>query len=240
MKIHFSDKLVKYIENPQLSTSKFSFVNEISHMEFVEQFPPVKCRDYLGDIVEANATKKKFVVYGFAWNPEENSLDPDATKLCIHFDDKNECTRFLENTGVLAKIETENDLPPSKYYLHENGSCVVVIGDKFWQSAIWTISLYTYLLRSLGYNGEIFGTKFKGEIGWGGGYLSLFSKETWEKLLSNLKEIRGEETNLSGWTDGYEVYRSHNSSGFVTLFEDMRKYSWPENIYWSRFHEMQK
>jgi hypothetical protein len=117
---------------------------------------------------------------------------------------KSERDKFLRALSYLHGIEEANDLETTIVY-PTKGSDLVIIGDKFWQSSVWTISLYSFLLRYLAYNED--------------NYLNQIGSKNWTKLTMGLKEIKKATSDPTGW-DTQNIDQIHNGSGFVSLFRE--------------------
>ena len=222
MLINFANKKY-YSEITQSSSTTFAFVNEVAPEEFTELFDPVKCRDFLGDVVFADKYKCKAGIFGFEFDGTSQKLDKDATKLSVHFKDMEEMNRFLNNLAILLDVEDNNQLERTQVYLPLYKDVLIIKGDPFWQSAQWTISLYTHLLRCLGspdidklfiktYNYPEYSRESE--------YMQRIGLDNWTKLISNLRKIKEAADDPSGYGDTTtnSMNKLHNCCGIATLF----------------------
>jgi hypothetical protein len=215
MKVNFVTTPVKYTESLQVSTTTFSFVTQTGDGEFTELFWPVKCRDFLGDVVYTSQTGTPRSIYRFKF---AGKIDDDACKLVVHFGDLAELSRFYEGITILLDIEKENGLKPTQsHQVSENA--LLLIGDAFWQSKVWLISLYTHLIRCAS-SSRTLDSLFK-EVDYRPeeNYMQAVGKTKWNKLTKNLRKWESISTHPSGWNKLADNISSlHNSSGFRSLF----------------------
>lgn len=218
MKINFALGAV-YGQIPQTSKSFFSFVNKVGENEYTEIFYPVKCRDFLGDVVFGNHYKKKMSIYNFNFDGTRQKLDKDATRLLIRIDDTKELENFKKNNNWVSTKYQDN------YALVE--------ASKTYQQTIWGISLLSFILRACCYKcgPTVELAKLQGVDA---NYMKQV-KGNWEKLLQFSPEFNG----VSGWDDeeNCSIMRLHNSSGFVSLFSDTPYDFARLNHYWKEFQK---
>lgn len=143
-----------YNEIMQSLSVKFSFVKKDGDT-FTEMFAPVKCRDFLGDVLHAEHTKTKFSIYGFSYDGTTQKIDDDMTRLVMLFPSEDTKKIFQSNMWILAEIEEEAGLFNAKFYdVEESPSVLIVEAPSFWQKTIWKISLFSFILKAMCYKYE--------------------------------------------------------------------------------------
>ena len=137
----------------QTKSIRFAFLSQIGNNEFQPFHPPVKCRDFLSDVLQNACTKEEVDVYGFELSFEDNGLDLNAFRLLLDFPSIAMATSFNQNFEfLLEKEKTFFDVSPSKLFAVKGTNKKLVIeGDKYWQSATLLTSLYTYMCRAMLY-----------------------------------------------------------------------------------------
>ena len=214
-----------YAEIFQSSTTKFSFVDQEDN-NLLEMFSPVACRDFLNDVVYTELTKGKgFSIYGFT-SPPAGTIPLAYTQLLVHGS-----SQELDNIqNRINSIEVLNTTNTTVVRVNENVS--YVCSDNVWLKAPWGISLFTYLIRCLGY------TAWKGDFkdlsGLGGnehGYANSIGYERFTKLLDNAVTLLNtpvpESIDPTGLKPDPEKGLSyplpshviHNYSGIVSVFK---------------------
>lgn len=143
------DKPKRYIEVPQHIDIKFSFLKQQEKSNSYEiMFPLIKCRDYLGDALFCTKNKQDIDIYGFKFTGSKEQIDLDKVKLFIKFGNSNLKEKFIENIKHLHKIESINKYTQTKCYNTKDISdSLAIVGSKNWLNSIFSLSLYTFLLR---------------------------------------------------------------------------------------------
>ena len=112
-------------------------------------------------------------------------------------------------------------MSPSRLFeVKENSNWLILEGDKYWQSATYLISLYTYMCRS-----SLYMDRPDSEwapLGDGCGidaeYMSILRKKNFFGVLPKMREIQvNKSPSPSGWTD-VDIDFVHDSGGILTLF----------------------
>jgi hypothetical protein len=211
---------VRYSQIDQSSSTTFTFVEQNSPEEYTELFWPVKCRDFLGDVVWSMHNKKKIGPhYGFSFNPEESPLDTDAFRLLVYFTDPVELARVLTKFDQLWEIENTNGLRNTGFIIGKD--YLLLTGDVFWQSCVWAISLYTHIIRCLGSEEsikELFSISISHKSYRESNYMHSLREENWKKLTQNLKIIKSATKDSTGWNmEGFSSM-VHDGSGIIALF----------------------
>lgn len=225
-----------YIQGSQSSRTQFSFLNKQKNGDLLEVFPLVMCRDYFGDALFGKKFSKNYSVYGFTFDPKEHHIDDDATRLLLHSPNKKELDTTLENWGILTTIEDLNDIPRSTVtaYSQDGRDFLIIEGDNFWQSTMWLISLYTYIIRCLC-------TKQFATASSEANYMRMMGKN-WDILTQNIRKVADNSLLLSGWPNEKDLgtLETHNRCGFLTLFclEDNSYGNRSPNIYYQNFQKV--
>jgi len=201
--------IINYAEISQTSDTKFSFLHEETD-HFIELFSPVKCRDFLGDCISAQSTGNYGSIYNFT---PPKKLDKDKTKLLISSERGIELYNIDKNLSYLTNIELKNKFNTSFILGVKEG--LIIIGDSRWMSNVATISIYSYLLRTLSYNNP---TKIK--TGNEADYKKRIG-DNYQLLLDNIYKIAIPVQNGTGWEND-SIHCAHNSSGFVSLFSSKK------------------
>lgn len=217
-----SEKEVKYNEIPQNVDIRFSFVKKLDDDVYEELFYPVRCRDFLNDVLVAEEQKKEIDVYDFTYDPMVQKIDRDKTRIAMYYGDENK--KVIEkNLAILNEIEEQNNLEKTTLTLFEGKNVFLVEGDKFWIRATALISFYSYILRILSYKikGHWVDSMLNSFIGSNDGkYIHSIYKNL-PIFLAKFKEVFSKE--LPSVT-GYEVneedyYKLHNNSGIVSILK---------------------
>lgn len=222
-------KLVKKSPDAHLSeigqslNVKFSFATiDKTKKEVLRLHDWVKCRDFLGDVLFANAAKITTAIYGFVVNPELVKIAARNTIMVVQFPDTTSKQAFLANyEAIIHPIEQANKLKKlSTVEETDDKNVLVVVADKFWQQAIWLISLYSYLLKSSCY-------KYKNVVQWRDEIVTRGVTETsymkkvypyWEKVIDKLHTIWFKDKEPTGvLKEEKQIYDVHNNCGFVAV-----------------------
>ena len=219
---------------------KFSFATVNENNEITRCHDWVKCRDFLGDVVITTNTEKKTHIYGFTYDLKKNpAIDKKNTTLLLKFPDEVTKDAYLNNSFLLNKYNKINNLGETSFLPTKDPLIYLVIGDPFWQKNFVTISLYTFLMKCMGYNLQL-GEDWKKQIV---NYTNdtpekRYIKETGTKLdllLENCYNIFADCTEITGYEEHIrqgtfmEMYNIHNNSGFYTMIR------WP--IAYNTIHE---
>lgn len=141
-----------YIEINQSYSLRYTYLKHVGENNYVEFFYPVKCKDFLNDILYAEETQKPVYIYGLSYDPRVDKIDRDKTRLALHFPSLEAKKKTIENLSFLHKLEKENGLEPTVITeCYEHHLIAMVEGDPYWQKATYLISFYTSFLRWLGY-----------------------------------------------------------------------------------------
>ena len=215
-----------YSEAYQSNNIKFAFVSkEPGRQRFKELHSAVKCRDFLGDVLFSEAEKQDINIYDFKWGKNRSPIDRDSLRLSIHFPSKDSFANFQANINILTNVEKCGSTKPSTIKtVAGDPLCLVVESDKIWLSSVFLISLFTFILKIMGYS-------FKNPDDWisefpkMGKNDSSYYRGKEKELLSVLNNIKlfANPKVVTGWI-GQEKnnYDVHNSSGFSTILKNYR------------------
>lgn len=179
---------------------KFSFVNS----DYKQVSNPIKCRDFLGDVLFSRKIGKSVSIYGFNYNFQTNPYDTKKTRISMKFPNKESFDYLVANIHKLNELETSFGLTKTKLMTTQDKQTLVVVGSNVWQSAPWKISLYTFLLKMYSYTDE--NSLESPEDG----YYEVL-KGNLSKLMSKIKVRKVMWYDDVGWT--------HNYSGFVSVIK---------------------
>jgi hypothetical protein len=202
----------------QQTACLFSYVVE-KEDGFHQIIPPVKCRDFLGDMLWSRATEKTSKIYGLEYSFKDNPYDTERLSLSIKFPDadtfnnfKNNVLPFIHEKEAEAKVKTHTEFLEATTDL-----TVVVLADKVWQSAIWKISLYSFYLKCCCYADP--NDPRKGTM----------EAEYREELMEGAEKkfLKAVKKNFL-WFPG-DINTAHNNSGFLSIL-NIGKY-WGQNYY---------
>lgn len=220
MKVNCESTEIPYQQIWQSSSSTFAFCRKDGPSEYTELFWPVKCRDFLGDVVWSTETGKEVSLYRFKYSPEKSHIYRDNLNLHVRYEDKEEFSQFKKNLGYLREIEASNGFKETKYYTTPQG--VLLIADKRWQSSIWAISLYTHIVRVIGCGKKLDDLFDENNTNWKGiehQYMIRIGREKWDKLVKNISKLTEVSDSSHGYIEEQEnMYMIHNCSGFLGLF----------------------
>ena len=211
----------------QTKSIRFAFLSQIGNNEFQPFHPPVKCRDFLSDILQNACTKEEVDFYGFNFSFEDNGLDLNTFRLLLDFPSIEMAKKLNKNFEfLLEKEKTFFDVFPSKLFAVKGTEKKLVIeGDKYWQSATQLTSLYTYICRALLY--------LKGPEGdWtlelpldsvDGNYMKRMREAGFDKKFPLLRHLPIKESPTpSGFAKSRPIYESHEYGGILNF---MLRYS---------------
>lgn len=179
---------------------KFAFVNK----KGTEVSCPAKCRDFLGDCLWSKATGKVVSIYSFLYSFKKKPYDVDTLRLSLHFPNDETKELFIKNINNLNAIESIAMVwIKTLIYETQYKNILVIEADKVWQSAIWKLSLYTFICKLCCYEDETkIGTPESN-------YFPEYNKNKeilFKKLLDKTKDY---------WYDN--IHDTHERSGFYNL-----------------------
>ena len=200
-----------YAEEFQTNQVRFSYVYKIDNNTYEQLHSYILCRDFLGDALHSMESKKDFSLYGFNWK-HDSKFQRDKTRFVIQFPSKKDVETLKENLPLLNKIEKANKFAQTKI-LDITESCIIIEGSSKWMKRLWTISLYSYLLKTFSINSNFNELTGKEKI-----YYDRTAKKLKLLLKSNNINKMFKKTSfiISKSTDNYYI---HNYNGFVALCE---------------------
>jgi hypothetical protein len=221
-------KLLEPISNKVLAEANQNLIIKFSFATLDEENKTVQrlhewcmCRDFLGDVIFANATKKTTNIYSFEVNPDIVKIDPTRTILVIKFDELKSKQAFKANyLHIVHEVEKKNQLSLTALLPTTNPQEIIVVADKFWQQAVGLISLYSFLLKAacFPYKNVV---RWRDEIVARGvvesHYMSKVYK-AWEPLIDKLHKIfyKKSVTGIKAECPQY-ITTVHNNAGFVSI-----------------------
>lgn len=185
---------------------KFAFVKKINKNEYSQVHMEIKCRDFLGDCIWSREKKKEVNIYNFKYSFEKDPYDTRKTRLSLKFPDEESMVNFKNNFQTLNHIEDDYEMSPSKWKETNDKQTLIVESSSLWQSCVWKMSYYSYLLKILSY--KDMNTLAPPEKD----YAVLLDIETKHKLMKNIRnkrEILKDDMRLA-----------HNNSGFVSILKN--------------------
>ena len=243
MKIIPYKKGAKLAELLQDVKVKMSFASVSEDGESVKQLHEwVQCRDFLGDVVLANNSDETFSVYNFVTSKEKTPINKENTTLLIKFPSIALKNIFLENyKDILHVYEYGNGTALTEVIKTNRPTVLLVKADAFWQSRMFLISFYTYLIKVCSYK-YIYAGNWKGEIrGKGTNEANYYNRTErfWDKIFFQLKEIASVSSSPSGWNklESMSPHAVHDQSGFVSLASFSMMYK-GLNVYSAKIVEM--
>lgn len=241
-------KLLKPASNKELAEAHQSLVIKFSFATLDEEAKTAQrlhewcmCRDFLGDVVYANAAQIITNIYNFRVDPAICKIDPTRTILVMKFDTQKSRDAFEANyKHIVHVVEEKNKLKKTEVFLTEDKLTIVVVADKFWQQAVWLISLYSFLLKASCF-------PYKNVVQWRdetiarGVTESHYAQKTykaWEPLIDKLHKIfyKKHVTGIKSKEDT-DIHTVHNNTGFVAI---LGNYSWMKdnNLFAGRVNEL--
>lgn len=198
-----------YAEDFQTNQFRFSYVYKVNNTTYEQLHSYILCRDFLGDALYSMESKKDFLIYGFSWK-HTSKFQKDKTRFVIQFPSKQGVETLKENLHILNKIEKANRFFQTKI-IDVTESCIIIEGSKKWMDRLWTISLYSYLLKAFSIN-----SNFNLLTGKEKSYYEQTKLQLAELLTSNniSKWIKKTNFVISNDTDNYSI---HFNNGFVSL-----------------------
>lgn len=198
----------------------------------------VKCRDFLGDVIWANAYEKPVDIYRFKCSKETVPLE-NTLQLLVKFPKSAYKDAFFSNfEHIVHGTEKSNNLSLSTI-TEVSGNEVVIVADGFWQQTIQGISLYSFLIKCCAY-------KYKDTTNWieelhkksgiESEYVQTLGVARLTKLLQMFTKSMIPHVNVSGFKgeEDMDVYTLHDGCGFVNTFKFQNK----TNEYSRRFEEL--
>ena len=224
----------------QVKTCKFSFLKHSGDSTYEELFSPVRCKDYLEDLLLAKITgcKMKDDIYGFRYDGEL-SISPHAY-LSVHLGNPDQVKRVINSLPILHKYES-SDITVSSL-LEDDETTIMLRVPSFWLRSPLLLSTYTFMIRCFTYNKDISSNwrDLFDQVELSGGndsdYVRRFMKHCdLDKLLLNIDEVLGDHP-LTGYSDesmsqamfdythykcemGFSMYSLHDTCGFKSLSE---------------------
>lgn len=226
--VHPTRKMLHLNEAGQNLIVCFSFAKIDKAAGTVERLHEwAKCRDFLGDVVCAMATKTAQEIYNFRADPALFQAEEQSTQFVIKFPTAVSRDAFLANyEHIVHVVEKENKITLTKITPTSDELVFATEGSKFWQKTVWLISLYSFLLKSSCY-------PYKNVVEWRkeivekgvteSSYMMRVQKN-WDVLVSNLKKIVGRKTSYCG-LDNPKIHTVHNSCGFVAVLGNPHIYT---------------
>lgn len=202
---------------------------------FTPFHPLVKCRDFLNDILESKARGEGFYLYGLEMSAEENKLDDSCLRFVVRFGNEEDTQHFIDNFGFILNQEQKYfNVSPSKLFRVKNKPTQLMIeADKYWQSATFLVSLYSYMCRCVMYmkspDDNWFGMANRGIDGQ---YMHQLKELGFEKNVAFLKDInlKGSPSPSGFNPEEYNVEDVHDEGGIIRLMS-RAKYDAKGNYY---------
>ena len=202
--------------------------------------PFVLCRDFLVDVYSFSRAKKDFGIYGMEFKGSQHQPEWRCLPILLQFPDKEAKGNFLGHVEILRGLEDHNRWGWTDLW-EVSSTEMVVEGSAEWLANCLTVSLYTFLLRTLCYEFEV---KYPGSWEW----ILLFGKlkgtdpkyaasipaATWHMILDDLSCLRTNEF------CGFDVPKTetrtiHHNSGFISVFgyhSELSQSSVRKNAHW--------
>lgn len=221
--------------------TRFAFVKKYNKTTYTNAHDFVRCRDFLGDALVALRTKTKQAIYGFSFDGKKQSFITSQFMLLVRCPNQETLDNTLKNLYRLHEIEsTIGKIKKTEIKQIEdvdNKYTVLVTGSKFWYSSVFNVSLYTFLVKSLGYELDPEEKDFMLAIS-----NTTYLRKNWDgteterptveaeyatavgvkvmRVLPKLRNVNRNLTTLHGYKKGSPVTTIHDSSGFKSLFTD--------------------
>lgn len=211
---------------------KFAHVNTVNGVwTNVTDFS--ECRDFMGDALYADHTKKNLKIYGFTCEPLVRTLAKSSVCIGIEFPSQDVMDIFLKNYPVMMPVE---DVFKDKGVILFPDKLIAVIKFKaLWKKSIFGISYLTFLLKSLCYTldsnkdlmTQIKESTWINEDSWNGEKVELPTKEAryardcfkeLQKLPAIIEQIMKKQTTVHGIDDD-DPYNVHHNTGFYSTFK---------------------
>jgi hypothetical protein len=218
---------------------KVAFLNKTKDGHYTNAHIFVLCRDFLGDTLDAIEKKRTNTIYGFTFNPKKQQIIQNQTKLVWKFPNEKTRKNFLANLPSLHAIESANKCRKTTARAVTIGKDLYIIttGSSFWLKSIFNISLYTFILKSLGYDlirdlplfhaiakTTVVGkhwdnTEYERKTNEAEYANSVLNKI--DLVLQNLKKINLRNKTVSGVVGDASISEVHNRCGFVSIISDI-------------------
>lgn len=245
-----------YAEIGQSLDVKFSFVKRKDKNTYTNMFNPVKCRDFLGDCLDAIQHQKVNNIYGFTFDGKKNKIYKSKTFLSLHFPNVESKQIFLNQSWLLT-IYSMDQAEVGDVYVTDipDQNIVLVEASKFWQSSIAAMSLFTFLIKCLCYKLDMAGKSVFDVIrdievdykNWDNTIIKVQTTEAQHIknidsnkivfFLENIKKLTKGLPNVSGYDSPKNISTVHNNSGFISILGDMEL---PGNIIQQRVNLLYK
>lgn len=198
----------RYSEIFQTISLLFSFVKKEGDV-YTQLFQPVKCRDFLGDLIYSKKSGLPICIYGFNYSYKTHPYDEDMLRMSLTFPSSKEIKNFKNNFAFLNNKETRRaeegwGLYMSQYHEVDKEPLTLIIeADPLWQSNTWKLSLFSYYLKLMSYPDVNKPEQPETQ------YAQKLTPEIETRLLSQLHVL---EESLQN-----SVSMAHNYSGFVSI-----------------------
>lgn len=215
---------------------RMAFARKETNGSYTQLHDSVKCRDFLGDVLHAEQSKQKINIYGFTYDGTTNKIDRDKTRLLLFFPNTESANSFVKNSSIVHNIEKTNKLLRTKLYKTKDPLVYVLESSPFWLRSVVGISLYTYLLKCMGYDynkienwfEEVQQKTYKDQ--WDNVNPvpeALYAKSTqqyFKKLTTLIKPLTRNLKTVHG-TKSDKIHNIHNYSGFVSVCTSYNPYN---------------
>jgi hypothetical protein len=192
----------KYSEIFQTISLLFSFVKKEGDT-YTQLFQPVKCRDFLGDLIYSKKSGLSICIYGFNYSYKTHPYDEDMLRLSLTFPNKETYLNFKGNYHIIEEKERKYGIKMSTYYKTQDELSIIIEADPIWQSNTWKLSLFSYYLKLMCYPDVNKPEQPETQ------YAQKLTPEIETRLLSKLHVL---EEPLQD-----SVSMAHNYSGFVSI-----------------------
>lgn len=215
----------------QTKALRFAFLEQLGPDKFRPFHPTVKCRDFLNDIIQAKFMNEGFEIYGLEMSAEENKLSDEALQLAIQFPTADQKNHFIAHFGFLLKKESEFfDVAPSRLFdVSNREASVVILGDKYWQSATFLISLYTFMCRCVMYvdSPDYDWKLLVSQKGVDAGYMKSMLDQNFDKVLPKIKLVSLKDAPSPAGFNTSSPEDAHDEGGIQSLLRSIQY----KNIY---------
>lgn len=214
----------------QHNMMKFALCRYDSELDRVVQCHQwVLCRDFMHDIYVGAESNRETAIFGLRYKTTDPRPDPEQASVLLKFPaDGATLKNFQNNFHILKNIEESLDFAVSYCELVEYPGTEPVlwlVGDLKWTLTSLSWSLYTYILKCLGY-------ELPKEMNWMDAIktLKVYSRvppveaDYMDKgymmfLLKNLNDLCSKFTTYTGFKDqkSRPIDEIHSFVGFVTL-----------------------
>ena len=227
----------KLCEISQNMITRFAYVKKQDDGTYTNAHDFVMCRDFLGDALVALKTKTLKAIYGFSFNGKNQTFLTDSFKLIVRYPDAQTLNNTLKNLSRLHELEAKvGRIKKTTITQIDDSDCeytVLVDGSKFWFKSVFNVSLYTFLVKCLGYKLDpgvdfmeaVSKTKYT-YTAWDGSELTHKTVESDYatavghkvlKVLPKLHTVHKDLTTLHGYPKKVNISTLHDQSGFKSL-----------------------